>query len=43
MFDNLTNDRLIDDMWLDWTIYKLDHRMYSDDYVWKIWLKGWGC
>lgn len=39
--DNLTNINLIDDMCLDYTIYKLNHRGYSDWYIWKIWLKGW--
>lgn len=42
-FEVLTNPNLIDDMWLDYTIYKLNHRGYSDWYIWKIWLKGWGC
>ena len=41
MFDNLTNHNLLDDMTLDYTIYKLNHRGYSDWYIWKIWIKGW--
>ena len=39
--DGLTNHNLLEDMTLDYTIYKLNHRGYSDWYIWKIWLKGW--
>lgn len=41
MFDNLTDEGLIDRMYDDLVAYKSRFTMYSEWYVWNMWIKGW--
>jgi len=39
MFDNLTNNNLLDDMLLDYQIFKLNWYWESEEYIWKRWVR----
>jgi len=40
MFNNLTNPTLLDDMLLDWTIFTLNNKGYSKEYLWKRFIRS---
>ena len=40
MFDNLTNQNLLEDMLADYSITSLKYRYYSREYIWQKWIRS---